>query len=381
MSNKILTTLSMLSALALITACEEPPKPTTTAPTVAPTATQTAKPEAEKPKVVTGEELAKNVQAWTKAWDTGDIEKLKTLSSPKVSYESVDALPPMKTEGHEAMAKAHAMMKAAFSEMKNEVGLILVNGQDVAMLGSTHGKNDGELMGKPATNKELNMPTGVVMTAGKDGKIESMREFMDQGTFAAQLGLMPAEHAAHMRMSWDASRWGGTKVVVAKNDDTEKKNLALAKGWTANFNGHDVDKVMESYADDAQFIYAGHKEDVTGKEAIGKMLGEFYGMSSDVKSKVEQRWAAGDYVVSVYTLSGTNDGAMPGGGPPATNKSFEHQELEVTKVVDGKVAEQWMFSNGYKMAVQLGLTPDPSAQAKAGDGDAENKPATAPPAD
>jgi ketosteroid isomerase-like protein len=70
-------------------------------------------------------------------------------------------------------------------------------------------------------------------------------------------------------------------------------------------------------------------------------------------------WAAGDYVVAGITTKGTNNGALPG-GIEASGEPFETHQVDVYQLRDGKIGKQWLFTNGYAFAVQLGFLPDPT---------------------
>ena len=380
---KTLTTIFTMGALALsLTACEDnkPSPPTTPTAEAKATALADAKKEPAKKKKVTSEQFAESVKACWAAYDAGDAKKMKACYAPTFTQTAVDFMPPAEIKTVDAVIERQKMMKAAFSDLHHALGVVLVNGTNALVLASAHGTNDGELMGKPATKKTLAQPFAEFIEGNDAGQATRIEAFVDQGMFSAQMGWMPAEHAGRYRTEWDAKSWGNTKVIIAKNDATEKANLEVAKKFHAAFNAHAVDKVTELYADDVMFRYVPEAKDVTGKDAVSKALDDYYKMTSDVKAKVAWSWAAGEYVVTRANISGTNDGAFPGGGPAEpTNKKFSLDELEVLKIADGKIKEQWVFQNTMKFAVQLGLAPDPATVAKKDEPKAKDKPAAAEP--
>ncbi|HEV8245699.1 MAG TPA: ester cyclase, partial [Polyangiaceae bacterium] len=82
----------------------------------------------------------------------------------------------------------------------------------------------------------------------------------------------------------------------------------------------------------------------------------------DVKLTVDKSWAAGDYLVSEGTFSGTNDGDIPSMKVKKTGKKVSARFLEVDKIQGGKFKNQWIFDNGMAFAMQLGLVPPPGAK-------------------
>ena len=70
---------------------------------------------------------------------------------------------------------------------------------------------------------------------------------------------------------------------------------------------------------------------------------------------LSQRFAAGEYVVQVGTLAGTNDGDLVLSKRKATGKPVKASYLEIAHYEDGKVEKGWVFANGLAFTTQLGL--------------------------
>jgi steroid delta-isomerase-like uncharacterized protein len=386
---RIAKTTALLGLLLGALACDEQPAPTgptpTTKPTTASTGTGTAakKPETKQP--LTPEQKLAKVKECHAAMAANDMSKLGTACfAENAKQKAVDHLPPMEATGIKAIEANARMWMAAFSGTKMEIGPVLVNGDNVVAITVMRGKNTGELMGMPATNKDVSAPIATFTKLGPDGLAVEEHSFFDQNGMAVQLGLAPKEAAAMARTDVPAGFVGEPRYIVAKNDQTEKDNLAAYEKGLAAFNSHKVDDAIAGYADDALFRDLGMPKDVKGKEEIKKGLADFYKMSSDVKSAADWKLAAGEYVAAGITLTGTNDGPM--GPMPKTGKSFKTQGVELMKFEGGKVKEHWLFFNGLAFAVQLGLAPDPGTMAKGddkkeGDTKAAKDDTKAPPAD
>ena len=81
--------------------------------------------------------------------------------------------------------------------------------------------------------------------------------------------------------------------------------------------------------------------------------------SSDLTFTENWMIAEGDKVAVCFTAKGTHDGAFQ--GVPATGKHLEIAAMTVWRFVDGKIAEEWVFSNDLDLYRQLGLFKDPGS--------------------
>lgn len=97
------------------------------------------------------------------------------------------------------------------------------------------------------------------------------------------------------------------------------------------------------------------------------------GAFSDGKVTPISLWAAGDFVVSVSSFTGTNDGDM--GPMKKTGKPVKLTVAEITKFDGGKVKQLWRFWDSSAMAVQMGMMPAPAADKAPADPAAPSAPA------
>ncbi len=370
-------TAAAFAALSLAgVGCEDQPA----APPAAPSASN--KPEAkasasasaaksadkaeEKAAKLTPDQIGAKVKECFAAMDAKDEAKLKACHAENVKFSMVDMIPAMDTEGYDAMVAAHKPMMDAFSDIKHEIGMVLVNGTTAAVVGTLHGKNTGEFMGQKATNKEIAVVFASISKMGDDGKATEVKVYTDQTSMVGQLGMLPKETPADVwRAAADAPKWGETQVIVAKGDDAEKALVDMGAKGMESMNKHDAKAHMEGFADDAEFHDSAMKKDIKGKKAIEKGLEEWMKSSSDLKMTVDASWAAGSYLVTLGTSTGTFDHDM--GKVKATKKPFTTHSLSVAKVDGGKIKDLWIFDNGYKWAVDVGLAKAPEMPSAKGE--------------
>lgn len=77
----------------------------------------------------------------------------------------------------------------------------------------------------------------------------------------------------------------------------------------------------------------------------------------DFNSTIYDLVAENDKVVAFVVSSGTHQDDFA--GVPATGKSFSIQEIQILRIVDGKMVEHWQVADLFGMLVQLGLASSP----------------------
>lgn len=357
MRRMLVSAIALGSVLALAGSCgkkdKEDKKKADEPKAAEPAAKQPAVPE---PLSQEGK-LARLVECWG-AYQARDAAKLEACYDANATSTMIDAVPPATNTGAKAIIANSQAYWASFPDMKHELGLTLVKGDELITVAANSGVNGGEFMGAPPTQKKVGNFYAQYVKLSPAGQAVVEQLYFDMHQLAAQMGMagdMPA------RTPLEPGVFPEHAVVYSEDSDTEKANLELVDAWNQAYNNHDVAKVMEYYADDALMRDNTMAEDIQGKKAIEEGLESWYKMTSDVKGKSLWRWAAGDYVVSAGEATGTWDGPIPGMPKVKPNKKqFTTNGLEIVKIVDGKVKEHWMFGNSASFAVQLGLAPDPT---------------------
>ena len=329
-----------VAAVALVTvvACSEPAPP----------------PPPPAPPVATPEQRVQWYQACWDQFNKKQWDQHQNCYSENAVSESVDSTPPL-TSGRTAIIERAKAEAAAFPDGRGEVRLILVNGDHIASVALYTATNTGEMPGpdgKPMkpTGKAIGLLIGHLIDADASGA-RAVREavYVDEGTTAAQLGLSPAPARAAEKPSGAV-----TKVVLAKNDATEKANLDAARAIIDAFNKHDL-KALEALTPDNYVLIEVHQPKDVDKKASLASTKELFGGFSDVTLAPQTMWAAGDYVVVEGTLTGTNTGDLTSMGLKKTGKKVTIRYLDIIRFDNGKGVEEWLFYNSAAFASQLGL--------------------------
>jgi steroid delta-isomerase-like uncharacterized protein len=77
----------------------------------------------------------------------------------------------------------------------------------------------------------------------------------------------------------------------------------------------------------------------------------------DFRSTIRELIAENDKVVAYVTCEGTHKNDYL--GVPATGRRFSIEEIQLLRIVDGKLAEHWQVADLFGMLVQLGLASSP----------------------
>jgi predicted ester cyclase len=352
----------LVMALAMVGGCKkkENAAPKGEAPKAEPKPTETkpaeTKPPVEAPKALTGEQRGARYVECMGFWSAHDEAKFKTCLAPDGTIEIMDSgIPAASGDAGFAVVKAYW---TGLTDVKVEPQIVLVSGTTVVSVDWVHGTHDGEFNGIPATNKKVGYLMTHVVDTTEEGLATKAQAFFDMSTLLGQIGLNPAPH----RPALEKGLVEKPVIIVAKDSPEETANIAVAKAGVAGVNTHSLDAYTASLSDDSMESDWTAPADIKGKADLGKHVKQFFTALPDVKLDVGRTLAAGDYVVNVGKISGTNTGDMPEWGLKKTGKKIDVHYVEVMKVTGGKVAETWRFWNALAMATQLGLVPPPDAK-------------------
>ena len=252
------------------------------------------------------------------------------------------------------------MQSTAFPDLKLSPQLVMVSGRNIIgvfMMTGTHTGVMKSPMGEiPPTNKKVGQLAFHKLAINDENKATEEWEYYDPGTMIGQLGLMP-KGAPPMRPALEKGWDGAPIIVVAAETDVEKKNLEVVKKGNEAFMAKKPADWTALYTDDAFEADQAGDKDMKGKKEIQAGAETFLKAFPDIKLETKESFAAGDYVATIGTFSGTNTGPL--GPMKPTKKPVTGQYAEVFLMKDGKIAGLWRFRNGMAMAQQLGLAPPP----------------------
>jgi predicted ester cyclase len=307
------------------------------------------------PPVKTAAERVKMYQDCWQQYNDKNWAAFEKCYAEQATSEAVDSTPPM-TRGRAAIMERDKVFAAAFPDRRGEVVLVLANDTRMASVAVWMGTHEGDLPGPdgkpiPATKKKVGVYLAHLAETDQTGShVVADAVYADDGTLMSQLGLLKMPARKVMAMSG-----APPTVVIARNDETERANVAAFQAWMDAGNKHDWKAFDGFLADNYKLIDITQPADMNKKQSLA-LIQQFAKGFPDMKLATTRSWGAGDYVAVEGSFAGTNTGALPALGiAKATGKPVSARFFEVVKFQNGKAVEDWMFFNGAAFAAQLGL--------------------------
>ncbi|HKP88244.1 MAG TPA: nuclear transport factor 2 family protein [Blastocatellia bacterium] len=141
------------------------------------------------------------------------------------------------------------------------------------------------------------------------------------------------------------------------HDEMKGRGKVLEEHLRAE-NAHDVDAIMETFAQDARFIFNGTS--YSDRNVI-RIAHERFGFSeggsfSDIRVEENRRYTCDNAIILEQTVSGKHTGEW--GGIAATGRTVELPVCTVyTFDAEGKLAGENVYFDGALLLRQLGVLP------------------------
>ena len=107
--------------------------------------------------------------------------------------------------------------------------------------------------------------------------------------------------------------------------------------------------------------YVGHDptqpEPIRGREGFRQFVDMYQSAYEDARVTIDDLIAEGDLVVTRWTGRGTHTGELMGIAP--TGKEVTVSGITISRLANGKIAEDWELMDALGMMVQLGAVPQP----------------------
>lgn len=114
--------------------------------------------------------------------------------------------------------------------------------------------------------------------------------------------------------------------------------------------GH-IELITELVHTDYQYHSPG--ESLIGAEALKQLFLAYRQAFPDLMVSIEEQFESGQKVCTRLTLRGTNRG--PFLGAPATLKTIDVSGVVISRVIEGRIREEWELIDEIAMSRQLGL--------------------------
>jgi steroid delta-isomerase-like uncharacterized protein len=133
--------------------------------------------------------------------------------------------------------------------------------------------------------------------------------------------------------------------------------------WREAFNAHDEAGIRSAYADDVIFEAPGDIRMVGAGPTVEYAM-NWLRAFPDATMQVETEVVDREWVVQRFLFEGTHENALEGptGDIPATGRRLVGRGVQVTRVEDGQIAEDYLYFDQVQVLMQLGLMPELAAR-------------------
>ena len=128
-----------------------------------------------------------------------------------------------------------------------------------------------------------------------------------------------------------------------------EENKAVIRRWFEAENKKDLSQIEDIVAPD----FVDHTNQLRSREEYKQYITTFIKGFPDFHETIEDMIAEGDKVWVRFKFSGTHTGEYLGLAP--TGKRITVECVDIFRMVDGKVVEEWEVADGLDFLKQLGL--------------------------
>ena len=142
---------------------------------------------------------------------------------------------------------------------------------------------------------------------------------------------------------------------------SEENKAVARRAFEEHFNTGNFDLAQEIFAAD----YVNHDPSLprsgSGPEAANQAVRLYREAFPDAQITVEDQVAEGDKVATRWSARGTHQGELLGVGP--TGNQVQITGISISRIEDGKIAEDWINYDALGMMQQIGAIPESGEQA------------------
>jgi steroid delta-isomerase-like uncharacterized protein len=144
---------------------------------------------------------------------------------------------------------------------------------------------------------------------------------------------------------------------------TDNKSIArraMDELWTQG----NLAAVDQLYTDDCVFHDLGNPDDISGRDGLRQYARMYRTACPDLRCTLEDVVAEGDRVAVRWEARGTHRGDFMGVAP--TGKQLSFRGIQMQRIVNGRIAEEWAGFNTLGALQEIGAVPPVGQMAAAG---------------
>jgi predicted ester cyclase len=142
---------------------------------------------------------------------------------------------------------------------------------------------------------------------------------------------------------------------------SEAQAKAIGEWYVKSRNEADLSLLDNIISPDVIVHDPGRPEGIIGLSTLKAQYEATHAAVPDVRFTLDDVYIKGNRIAWIFTMSGTISGSFrtPLGEIPPSGKSFRFSGVAVDRIVDGKIAEEWVYYNVLDILGPLGFTLAP----------------------
>lgn len=125
--------------------------------------------------------------------------------------------------------------------------------------------------------------------------------------------------------------------------------------WAAGWSTHDIERVVSLCTDDCIYEDVPMRVVNRGKEELRAFGRQVFDAFPDVKIELTSQFAARDWALLEWVMSGTHKGDLP--GMPATDAAFAIRGATAVELKNGRINRNSDYWDIATLLAQIGLMP------------------------
>ena len=285
--------------------------------------------------------------AMEQIWNQGNLEVADELFTIDYVYHGIPEI-----RGAEGIKQHVAALRTSFPDFHLSIEDMIAEGDKVVSRWTGGGKQMGEFMGVPPSDKQVIL-TGIIISRITNDKIVEEWETSDQLGLLQLLDVIPpmpdAPISALKRMKPNDFLWSKSSKVTGNPGDREKNKAIVRREEEEVWNQRNP-KSFEALFSPSFINHDPGSPDVRDFKEFKQfwtMVGE---ITQDYHLTIEDIIAEGDKV-AVHWSSHFIDATTT---KPVTNKG-----IVIYRIADGMIVESWFSTDMLGFMRQLGVLPSP----------------------
>jgi predicted ester cyclase len=255
--------------------------------------------------------------------------------------------PPLDREG---LKHAMTVLRTAFPDLHSTIEDQIAEGNTVVGRRTVRGTHEGDFQGIPPTGKQVTIPAISLMHL-EGGQVVEQWALLDLMGLMQQLGVAPGPAQPTGSTTGTAAR-SSSGVTTSTEHNKGLVRRVFEEGFTQG-NAGVFDEVLAP-----NYVNYDFPMPVPGREGLKQVQSLFRTAFPDLRVSIEDEVAEGDRVASRGYLAGTHRGEFMGLAP--TGKPINVAYIDMWRVENGQLVENWVRMDMVGMMQQLGAIPAPT---------------------